>query len=148
MRIIVSMLCLFLFTAPALGATSTKGQLFPPSGEVDGSCPEGTSITWKDNGLACEPIPINFSKLNITTKETIFCRWGGAHIITSTCPNGTSLIACAGGPGDQLEDYESWTLAPDYLKNRCIGKATQPACKRNKKNYFPISVIAICNKIN
>ncbi|MCL2469868.1 MAG: hypothetical protein FWF24_06545 [Alphaproteobacteria bacterium] len=69
------------------------------------------------------------SRMNVQTVEVSLCkRGGGPYTIVAQCPSGWELLSCGGGPGDQLEDGESWLLLPDYPNRKCTGLVSQPAC--------------------
>ena len=71
------------------------------------------------------------------------CWWGGVHQLTANCPAGWRLLSCAGGPGDQLEDMESYHLQPVPALGFCIAQFREPACWGAAANQ---QVYAICGR--
>jgi hypothetical protein len=88
----------------------------------------------------------NPTAMKIVTHSETLCTRGSRHTITSTCPAGSYLLACGGGPGDQGEANEYWVLMPDFKANSCIGYSGEPACydTGESPNMSAVLVTAVC----
>lgn len=69
---------------------------------------------------------IGSKKRTIVSQE--LCVRGGVHDMWAKCPNGYSVLACSGGPGDQDESHEGWYVEPVTAQNSCHLVIGNPAC--------------------
>jgi hypothetical protein len=79
----------------------------------------------------------------VTTVQNIDCWWGGGmHTRDAVCAAGYKVIGCTGGPGDELENNESFYEILDVANNKCVGYFREPACWNSETQQRTIAVCA------
>jgi len=98
----------------------------------------------KDGTPICERINIYDELATAHNYEVKKCyrSENATYTIKASCPSGKRLIACSGGPGDQMESGEAYWITPNYKAGTCTLSVTNPACNGNPKTYQ--KVIASC----
>lgn len=73
-----------------------------------------------------------------------YCLGDGVFNLYATCPSGTKMQSCAGGPGDLTEKNEGWSITPDTAKNACHLYIGHPACADSRNSWEYQQIVAFC----